>query len=162
MMMMMMMMIRSTTRRSPASCDSGSALAEIVIVLPLLVLLLIGLIEVGRFGNYTIAVGNAARAGVQYGAQNTVTADDNAGMQNSAAADAQNVPNFHATASHYCECADGSASTCLATDCAASHRIIYVQVVTDASVSSITNYAFLPASLRTMVVQGKAVMRVAQ
>ncbi|MDQ6942276.1 MAG: pilus assembly protein [Candidatus Eremiobacteraeota bacterium] len=148
--------------RSLRDCDGGSALAEIVIVLPLLVLLLLGLIEVGRYGNYTIAVGNAARAGVQYGAQNTITADDSTGMQNSAAADAQNVPNFHAIASHYCECADGTTSNCLATDCAASHRIVYVQVLTDATVPSLTNYAFLPASIRTMAVQGKAVMRVAQ
>jgi hypothetical protein len=131
-------------------------------VLPLLVLLLIGLIEVGRYGNYTIVIGNAARAGVQYGARNTVTAADITGMQNHALSDGQSLTGLTATASNYCECADGSASTCLATDCPASHRIIYVQVLTAATIPSLTNFAYLPASLRTITVQGKAVMRVAQ
>lgn len=154
--------MRHTRRPTVTTCDSGSALAEIVIVLPLLVLLLIGLIEVGRYGNYTIVAGNAARAGVQYGAQNTVTAADITGMQSHAVSDAQNLSGLTATASNYCECADGSTSTCLATDCSTSHRIVYVQVLTAATVPSLTNYAFLPASLRTITVRGKAVMRVAQ
>jgi len=153
---------RRPAARSLSSCESGSALAEIVIVLPLLVILLLALIEVGRFGNYTIMAGNAARAGVQYGAQNTITAADTTGMVNAALADAQNVAGLSATASSYCECADGSTSTCLATDCPTSHRIIYVQVLTTGTVPSLTNYAGLPASLRTITVHGNAVMRVAQ
>ena len=154
--------MRSKDPRLVTRCESGSALAEIALVLPMLVLLLVGLIEVGRFGNYTILVANAARAGVQYGAQNTVTAADVTGMQNSAKSDGQNLAGLSATASTFCKCADGSASTCLATDCATSHRIIYVQVLTSATVPSLTNSALLPASLRTITVQGKAVMRVAQ
>ncbi len=154
--------VHSSAPRSLTACDSGSALAEIVIVLPLLVLLLIGLIEVGRYGNYTIVAGNAARAGAQFGAQNTTTAANITGMQNSALSDAQNLSGLTVTASNYCECADGSTSTCLATDCPTSHRIVYVKVLTSASVPSLTNFAGLPASLRTITVQGKAVMRVAQ
>ncbi|MEA2787106.1 MAG: hypothetical protein QOF71_3210 [Candidatus Eremiobacteraeota bacterium] len=145
-----------------AKDDDGAALTEIVIVLPLLVLLLIALIEVGRYGNTMIVVGNAARAGVQYGAQNLVTAADLTGMRNNALNDAPGITGLTATASNYCECADGSASTCLPTDCAASHRVVYVQVLTTATMPSLTNFAGLPASLRTITVQGKAVMRVAQ
>ncbi|HEY6234219.1 MAG TPA: TadE/TadG family type IV pilus assembly protein [Candidatus Elarobacter sp.] len=154
--------MRSKDMRLPARGDSGSALAEIALVLPLLVLLLIGLVEVGRFGNYTILIGNAARAGVQYGAQNTVTAADTTEMQNAALRDGQNLAGLTATASAFCQCADGSVSTCLATDCPASHRIVFVQVLTSASVPSLTNSSFLPAALRTITIQGKAVMRVAQ
>jgi Flp pilus assembly protein TadG len=149
-------------RRVLTMDDDGAALTEIVIVLPLMVLLLIALIEVGRYGNTMIVVGNAARAGVQYGAQSTVTAANITQMQNSALNDAQGVPGMTATASNYCECADGSTSTCLPTDCSASHRIMYVQVLTTATMPSLTNFAGLPASLRTITVQGKAVMRVAQ
>jgi Flp pilus assembly protein TadG len=154
--------VRSKAARSLTRSDSGTALAEIALVLPLLVLVLIGLIEVGRFGSYTILVGNAARAGVQYGAQNTVTAFDTAGMQNRAKSDGQNITGLTATASSFCQCADGTASTCLATDCSTSHRIVFVQVLTSATIPSLTNSAFLPASLRTTTIQGKAVMRVAQ
>jgi Flp pilus assembly protein TadG len=148
--------------RSLAACESGSALAEMAIVLPLLVLLLIALIEIGRYGDYTIRAGNAARAGVQYGAQNTIAAEDFTGMQNAATNDAQSPPGFTATASNFCTCADGSTSTCATTDCPGSHMIEYVQVLTTGSLSSITNFPGLPASLRRITVQGKAVMRVAQ
>ena len=154
--------MRSKDMRHLTPCESGSALAEIAVVLPMLVLLLIGLIEVGRFGSYTIKTASAARAGVQYGAQNTITANDIAGMQNSARTDAQNDPGLTAVASSFCQCADGSASTCLVTDCASSHRLIFVQVDTTGTWSSLTNFPGLPASLRTMTVHGRAVMRVAQ
>jgi Flp pilus assembly protein TadG len=156
------MIVRLIRPRPLATCDSGSALAEIAIVLPLLVLLLIGLMEVGRYGNYTIVAGNAARSGVQYGAQNLETAADITGMQTRALSDGQNLSGLTATASNYCECADGSTSTCLATDCPTSHRIVYVQVLTSATIPSLTNFAYLPAALRTVTVRGQAVMRVAQ
>jgi Flp pilus assembly protein TadG len=149
-------------RLRTATGDDGTALAEIAVILPMLVLLLVGLVEVGRYGNYAILVGNAARAGVQYGAQNLVTAADITGMQNTALNDAQSISGLTATASNYCECADGTASTCLGTDCATSHRIVYVQVLTTGTVPSLTNYPGLPAILRTITVHGKAVMRVAQ
>lgn len=150
------------TRRAPSRAENGSALAEMAIIAPLLVLLLIGLMEVGRFGNYTILVGNAARAGVQYGAQNLITADDTAGMQTSATNDGQNITGLSAVASHYCECADGSASQCLATDCPNSHRLVFVKVVATGTMPSLTNFAALPASLRTITVSNTAIMRVAQ
>lgn len=142
--------------------DDGTALAEIAVILPMLVLLLVGLVEVGRFGNYAIMAGNAARAGVQYGSQNLVTAADIAGMQTTALNDAQHASGLTATASNYCECADGTASSCLSTDCPTSHRIVYVQVLTTGTLPTITNYSGLPAILRTITVHGKAVMRVAQ
>jgi Flp pilus assembly protein TadG len=149
-------------RVRPATGEDGTALAEIAIILPMLVLLLVGLVELGRYGNYAILTGNAARAGVQYGAQNLVTAADITGMQNRAVGDAQGVSGLTATASYYCECADGTAATCSSTDCPTSHRNVYVQVLTSATVPSLTNYPGLPSILRTITVHGKAVMRVAQ
>ncbi len=142
--------------------DSGSALAEIAVVLPMLVLMLIGLIEVGRYGSYLIMTENAARAGAQYGAQNTITANDAAGMKTSAKNDAQNDAGLSANAITYCQCADGTGSTCLATDCASSHRLVFVEVDTTGTWQSLTNFWYLPASLKTITVHGKSVMRVAQ
>ena len=157
-----MMILRSEAKRPLARCESGSALAEIAVVLPMLVLLLLALIEVGRYGYYTILVSNAARAGVQYGAQNTVTAADSAGITTSAKSDGQNITGLSATPTIFCKCSDGGPSTCAATDCPSNHRIIYVQVVTSALVPMVTNSALLPAPLRNVTVSGKAVMRVAQ
>lgn len=154
--------MRSTKTQTLARADAGSALAEIAVVLPMLVLLLIGLVEVGRFGSYIIMTGNAARAGVQYGAQNTITANDTAGMKSSAKNDAQNDAGLTANALTFCQCADGTGSTCLATDCASSHRLVFVEVDTTGTWQSLTNFPGLPSSLRTITVHGKAVMRVAQ
>ena len=151
--------VTSTVRRVITS-ETGSALAELAIVVPMLLLLLIGLMEVGRFGSYAILAGNAARAGVQYGAQNMVTAADNAGMQSRALADAQSMPGLTAAASHSCRCADGSASTCLPTDCSGSHRIVFVQVTTSGTVPSVLHSAYLPAALSSIAVGATATMRV--
>ena len=139
--------------------DAGQAIAEMAVIAPLLLLLLIGLVEVGRFANFSILVGNAAHAGVQYGSQNLVTAADNAGMQNAALADAQNVAGLTATATHFCKCSDGSASTCLPTDCAASHRLLYVQVDTTGTFPSLLHY---PGVLGSLQINGHATMRAAQ
>ena len=154
--------MRLEPKHELARSDSGSALAEIAVVLPMLVVLLIGLIEVGRFGGYIIMTANAARAGAQYGAQNTITALDTAGMKTSAKNDAQNDGGLSANAITFCQCADGTGSTCLATDCASSHRLIFVEVDTTGTWQSMTHFPGLPASLRTITVQGKSVMRVAQ
>ncbi|MBV8644303.1 MAG: pilus assembly protein, partial [Candidatus Eremiobacteraeota bacterium] len=100
--------------------ERGSALAEMAVVTPLLLFLLAGTVELGRFSTYGVGVAGAARAGVQYGAQNLATASDTTGMQNAATADASGITGVTATASQFCQCADGSTSTCLASDCASS------------------------------------------
>jgi Flp pilus assembly protein TadG len=139
----------------------GSALVELVVVTPLLLLVLIGLVEAGRAGDFAIQVGSAARAGVQYGAQNLVTALDDTGMESAATTDAGSSA-VTAVASHMCECENGSVSaSCLPSYCSTSHQIVFVQVITSGTIPSLFNYAPLPASLRTISVTGKAIMRVA-
>lgn len=149
-------LLRGLTR-----ADAGAALAELVIIAPMLLLLLIGLIEAGRAGDKAIRVGNAARAGVQFGAQNIATAGDFQGIQNSANADAQDSA-VTSIASNSCQCADGTASTCLQGDCATSHRIVFVQVISTGTWSSLMNYNGLPASLKSFTITSTAIMRVAQ
>ncbi len=112
---------------------SGASLVEFAIVAPIFLLLLAGIVELGSAMNQSIIVASAARAGVEYGAQNLVTAEDVSGMVSAAIADGGNEPGLSATASYACTCADGSASTCLDTDCSSSYRIVRVTVTaTDA------------------------------
>jgi Flp pilus assembly protein TadG len=148
--------------RSIVRAQDGTALVELALVLPLLLVVLFGLIELGRYGSTSLIIGNAARAGVQYGAQNYVTAADFAGMQTRAQTDAQNLAGFSATASNFCTCADGTASTCQKGDCASSHRNLFVQVVVTCAVPSLLGYSGLPAALSTITVKQTAVMRVSQ
>lgn len=139
--------------------DTGQALVEVALTMPLFILLLIGAVEFGRVAYAAVEINNAARAGVQYGAQSHVTASDNAGMRQAAINDAPNVMGLTATPTHFCSCADGSASTCLATDCSGSRLIEHVQVNTSAVVDPLFHYPQLPP---IFTLHGQAVMRVEQ
>jgi Flp pilus assembly protein TadG len=142
-----------------ARAENGSAIAEMAIIVPMILILLIGLTEVGRYAQYSILVSGAARAGVQYGAQNLVTAADLSGMRTAALNDGQNAPGLSATATSYCSCADGTASTCLAADCPGSHRLVFVQVDSTGTIQSLLHVPYLPTS---QTVTSRAIMRVAQ
>ena len=142
--------------------ETGSALVELAIIAPLLLFLLLGLIEVGRIADYAIKVSNAARAGVQFGAQNEATAGDTQGMQNAANADAQITGLTVVAAPTFCQCADGTASTCQQGDCAATHRLQWIQVTCTGTFSTGLNSAFVPASLANITISQSAIMRVAQ
>src|SRR5438132_3408386 len=64
---------RSTDSKSP-SCRKAVAAAELALILPLLVTLVLGAVDFGRFAFNYIAVTNAARAGASYGIMNNYTA----------------------------------------------------------------------------------------
>jgi Flp pilus assembly protein TadG len=143
-----------------AHSQRGVALVEIAIMLPFLLLLAIGGIEIGRYANYANIAANAAHAGVQYGAQSLAAASDTAGMQSAAAKDWGTAAGLAATATHYCKCSNGTASTCLSTDCPLPlHRILWVQVIVTGSLNSILSY---PAVPRTFNISKTAIMRVDQ
>jgi len=145
--------------KRPRQHARGQAAVELALSVPLLITLLLLVVETGRAFYIAISVSNAARAGVQYGAQNLTTATDNTGMQNAAIADAANVSGMTATASHYCQCSNGTASTCLSTDCAGSHRLMYAKVITSAVFTPITSW---PGVLPSITIPGQAILRVAQ
>jgi len=145
--------------QSLLAAEGGQNLLEFAFFVPVVLLVLLGAIEMGRLAYLSILVNNAAHAGVQYGAQNLATASDNIGMQNAALNDGQNISGLTAAASYYCSCADGSSSSCQPTDCAGSHRLVYVQVNTTGQFHSLFVYPGLPSS---HTVNGEAVMRVAQ
>jgi Flp pilus assembly protein TadG len=142
----------------------GSALAEMAVVTPLLLLVLIGLVDAGQAGELAIVVANAARAGAQYG---VVTATNVSGMQTAATNDA-NTSHVTAVATTYCQCANANgtpgavSASCTASNCSSTHQIVYVQVVTTGTMPSLFNYAPLPASLRSISLTAKVVMRVPQ
>jgi Flp pilus assembly protein TadG len=139
--------------------ETGQSLAELALLLPIFLVLLLGAAEFGRLTYIGIEVSNAARAGVQYGAQSRATASDASGMQTAATNDGPDVSGLSATATHFCSCSNGTASTCAATDCSGSRIIEFVQVNTSAAVAPMFTYPGLPG---TLTLTGKAVMRVAQ
>lgn len=133
----------------------GQALVETALVFPILVTLLLGAADLARVAHASIAVTNAARAGAQYGAQDGFTAQDSTGIATAASNEASNLT-ITTTSSYACVCSDGSASTCLNTDCATSHMEETVTVNTQATVSPAIHLPILPA---TWTVKGQAVQR---
>jgi Flp pilus assembly protein TadG len=152
--------MRATTwKRLHDGRTHGQAAVELALSVPLLLMMFLVVVETGRAFYIAISVSNAARAGVQYGSQNLSTAADNAGMQAAAANDAPNIVGMTTTATHFCQCANGTASTCLSTDCSGSHRLLYTQVNTGAPYAPLVNFMGI---MPPMTVPGKAVMRVIQ
>ncbi len=67
----------NSAESGPWGSEAGTSLVEMALLTPLLALLLMGTIDVGRLAYLSIQVSNGARAGVQYGAQNSSTSLDN-------------------------------------------------------------------------------------
>src|SRR5437868_14236831 len=84
--------------------DKGQAFVELALVLPIFILLLVGIAEVGRLAYASIEVSNAARAGVAYAAQSHTTAQDSANIQLAATQDAPDVSSLTATTRQSCAC----------------------------------------------------------
>jgi Flp pilus assembly protein TadG len=145
--------------RGMVQSESGTSLIEFAIIAPLLIFLLIGLIEVGRYTYFAIVIANAARAGVSYGSQNTSTAQDTTGMQTAALADATSIPQVSASPTYFC--ANSSTSTPTPTACPASGPTppvyYYVEVTTSGTFKSLLHYPGIP---NNVPITSTAVMRV--
>jgi Flp pilus assembly protein TadG len=134
-----------------SSEQSGQALIELAISLPLLLLLLLGAAEFGRMAYMAIEVSDAAKAAVQYGAQDATTMIDTSGIQLAAQQNAPYVANyctsFSATVSpdpkNFCTCMTNgtpnpttpSAAACTAA--CAGYVVHVLQVTTTASCNPI-------------------------
>ena len=89
----------------------GVALTEFVLGIPLAFVLFIGILDFGRVFYAAMAVSNAARAGVQYGAWSNPS--DFSGMRDAAraAGDASGIGDFTTVgACRYCKCSNGTGS----------------------------------------------------
>jgi hypothetical protein len=139
--------------------QSGNTLIELALGMMLCMTLVLGAGECGRLAYAAIEISNAAHAGAQYGAQTHTTASDTSGMQNAALLDGPDVTGLSAQGSHFCQCSDGTASTCKATDCSTSRIIEYVRVNTSGTVDP---KIYVPGLPKSYTITGTAIMRVVQ
>lgn len=120
--------------------DAGSALVELAVVLPLLVLLMVGTIDFARVFYTGIELTNAARAGAQFGAYNPAQSGNIAGMQ-AAATGSVNMTGVTATASRTCQCATSvgtfSAATCTTTCPSGQHLVVTVTMSTSKTFTTV-------------------------
>jgi Flp pilus assembly protein TadG len=145
--------------RNRSKDERGGSLVEMAIALPVLVLLLLGAAEFAMIEYAGIEVSNAAMAGVQYGAQDPTYAGDTTGISTAAQDDAPNITLGQTTVSKACVCSNGSASTCLPTDCSGSNIETFLTVQTLATYSPIVRLPGLPSSF---TLHGQAIQEVLQ
>jgi Flp pilus assembly protein TadG len=103
--------MKGNSRIERARWSVGQSAAELALVVPVLLLLLVAITDAGRLFYTYLEVVGAARAGAQEGAQTVVTAGCITPMQTAAVAAAGNVPGITATATAYCCCGSGSSCT---------------------------------------------------
>ncbi len=128
--------------------DSGQALVEAALTMPILLLLLLGAVELGDVAYAAIQVSAAARSGAQYAAMNgggymdcnssgTGTCTSTSGIAQAAAKDALRVSQrssaFIVTATHGCTCSNGSACSASLACTSPGYPFITVTVQTQAS-----------------------------
>lgn len=135
-------------------CDKGTGLVEFAIALPLLAVLVLGIIETGRFAAFSVRISNAARAGAQFAqSQGQRTAYDSTDIANAACADAgfpcaatarPNVMVVNATT--YCLFSDGSADASCALPAQGSglQRLTYEKVTASGQFTPLFNYPLFP------------------
>jgi Flp pilus assembly protein TadG len=166
--------VRWTTGQERNSrSQSGQALLEAALVTPLLLALLIGTIELGRYAYLGILVGNAARAGAAYGAQGLAQSGDLTGIQlaadNDFTSNGQPLSNLTVTSSDSCGCDSGGTITTAGCSTATNpsagtctgggHWVVMVWVTASGTFTPLFNY---PGISNSIGISRRCTMRVAQ
>ncbi len=141
--------------RSFRRTEDGSSLIELAALLPVLILLLLGAVDLGSAYYTALEVSSAAATGALYGSQKPT---DIAGMQAASLLDASDVTGMTAVATWGCECSDGSSASpvCAATPTCAVNSVQYVQVNTLLVYTPLFPYPGIPVAL---TLKGSARMR---
>jgi len=166
---------RSYSGRETLRSQYGQSLLELAFALPVLLLLALGVIELGRYAYIGVLVGNAARAGAGYGAQSLPQSVDKPGITTAVQTDFQdnttdksNISLSTIDSSVSCGCDSGGTVTTAgcttnvnpsAGTCAAGHWVVIVSVTATGTFNSLFNYPGIPGSI---TVSRTSSMRVAQ
>jgi len=149
--------------------QSGQALVELAFILPILVLLIIGVIEIGRYAYISILVGNAARAGAAFGSQNLTTNSNTTGISNAANNDflSNGMSGLTTTSFNTCGCdVNGTVSSdtqgnCTPTGspptCPGGHWVITLHVTSTGDFDGLFNFM----GANKLTITQSAAMRVA-
>lgn len=136
--------------------QSGASLVEFALLAPVMIFLLVGIIEIGRYTFFAILAANAARAGAQYGSYSLSTADDSAGIIAAATQDGQSISQFGATPTVYYSTNEGQTLTAWTSGAPPSGSIWYIGVVVTGTFTTLLHYPGIPTNVP---ITGSATMR---
>jgi Flp pilus assembly protein TadG len=134
----------------------GQGAVELALCLPLLSLLAVVAADAGRAFLVGIEVTNAARAGVEFGVQDSTTAGNLSGMETAATNDGNGITGLTATAKTYCQCGTTVKTCPVSASITCLDPRGYVEVDTSAPFKTLLHYPGIPTSL---TLTGKAIMR---
>lgn len=126
-------------------CEQASNLVEVSLLLPLLLVMVAGVVDLGRALYYSDVLASAASAGAIYGSQ---APTDITGMENTVNNDAAEVPQVTAAASYGCECQDGTGKSvsCSASPSCSSGVVYYVTVTASSEFKPLVPWPGIPSS----------------
>src|SRR5690349_12796400 len=84
--------------------ERGSSTAELALILPVMIGLLLGALDYARVFYAAQAVTHASAVGAMYGAQSVTLAQDTVGMESAATAAASDISGFSTAAGRSCTC----------------------------------------------------------
>jgi Flp pilus assembly protein TadG len=128
------------------SDSDGASFVELALVLPLFLMMLVPVVDLGRGFYAAIEVTSAAHAGAMYGVENPSDTD---GMIQAAKAGASNLSDVTATAAYGCECSDGTSAvaSCASTPTCTYNYVTYVDVTVTSPYRTVFAYPGLPSSM---------------
>jgi len=138
--------------KANARCRSrGSAMVELAVVVPLLLVTLVGLVDFGRAAFEAIEVENAAHAGAAFGQRSTGNALDEVGIRTAALADISEDMDpalVSVDSERYCQCEDGSDADC-SIKCSGETKLppMYVRVRVDKQFQTFMDYPGVPTTI---------------
>jgi Flp pilus assembly protein TadG len=126
--------------------SQGNTILETALVIPVLVLMLIVVVDMGRAFTMAIANKSAAHAGAIYG---SLHPSDTAGMIAAAKLDAADWAVVIPIATFGCQCSDGTSAvaSCTAVPTCSYNSVYYVQVSTTAVYVPLLPYTGFTSSL---------------
>ena len=136
-----------TSHRRPgqprlAADRSGNVMLEFALALPILMLLTVGLLDLGSYSLQKSAMLQGARAGAQYG----ILDYSDATKVNTTAQNATGLTGVTATTTWFCECLSGTEVVCTTTCSGGATIKRYVRVSTAKSFDSVLTAATLSFS----------------
>jgi hypothetical protein len=128
--------------------EVGTAIIELAIAIPVLILLALGVADFGRMFFTGITVANAARAAAEYGASSIDNSKDTAKINQAGRDEGGDVSGILVTSSRFCRCTDGSVPSCDTGSCAGSYPMeVFVKAYAHKTVNLMLRYPGLPASM---------------
>jgi Flp pilus assembly protein TadG len=137
--------------------DSGQAVLEVAMSMPLLVMLLAGAIDLGRYSQLSTTIASMAHAGALYGSVSASNAANTTQIVSAADADAGNASGYSAVAASWYQCSgaapnQANAVTAGYTCPGSTYKVTYVSVTASAYFKPLFLFFLSSAGAKTSTV----------